>query len=160
MDEREFAQRVTDIERLLYRVARGYLRQPQDCADAVQEAILKAWAARNSLCDPDHFKAWLTRILINECNSLLRRKRPFLAFRDLEDTPVPDDTGADLELQDALYSLNRRQRVVIIMHYRDGYTVEEIARVLRIPQGTVKTNLMRARNKLRQELRDEEVCLL
>ena len=159
LNEAEFAQRVTALERALHRVARGYLVRPQDCADAVQEAILKAWTARHTLRREEYFKTWLTRILINECKTALRRKKTLLPFGDLEDIPAPE-RSADLDLEKALYALSEKYRLVVLMHYQDGYTLEEIARVLGVPIGTVKARLSRARDKLRQELKDEEVCLV
>lgn len=159
LSEAEFAQRVTALERALYRVARGYLIRPQDCADAVQEAILKAWAKRHALRQEEYFKTWLTRILINECKTMLRRGKVLLSFSDLEEIPAPSQ-DADLDLARALYALNEKYRLVVLMHYKDGYTLEEIARVLCVPLGTVKARLSRARDKLRQELKDEEVCLV
>lgn len=158
LNEAEFARQVTALERTLYRVARGYLIRPQDCADAVQEAILKAWRARHALRQEAYFKTWLTRILINECKSMLRRKKPLLPFEDLENLPAPSPS-ADLDLEKALYALSEKYRLVVLMHYKDGYTLEEIARVLGVPVGTVKARLSRARDKLRQALQDEEVCL-
>lgn len=159
LDSAEFSRRALELERPLYRVARGVLRRPQDCADAVQEALLKAWAARASLRQPEYFKTWLTRILINECKTMLRRKHPLLPLEALPETAA-EESGCDVDLERALYALPEKYRIVVVMHYREGYSVEEIAAVLRVPAGTVKARLSRARARLRQELRDEEVCLI
>lgn len=75
MDRLTFINEVKARERQLYRIARSYLSAEADCADAVQEALTRAWARRETLRDDTLFGTWLTRILINECKTALRRRR-------------------------------------------------------------------------------------
>ena len=72
MTAAEFSDQVLLMEPMLYRVAYGLLLNRTDCADAVQEALLRAWEKRRSLRDESLFRTWLVRILINECYTLLR----------------------------------------------------------------------------------------
>jgi RNA polymerase sigma-70 factor, ECF subfamily len=148
MDKQTFATQVTDMERSLYRVARGYLADGADCADAVQEALLKAWEKRDTLRELQYFRTWLTRILINECKTTLR-KRKRLQPTDPALLPEPTPAEAKSSLSDALNALEPRDRSPLVLYYLEGYSVAEIASLLRLPQGTVKCRLHRARKKLR-----------
>ena len=69
MDREEFTRAVLEYEKTLYRVAKSMLGSEADCADAAQNALLRAWERLHTLRDPAYFKTWLTRILINECRA-------------------------------------------------------------------------------------------
>jgi len=73
VDEQTFVEEAQAMERTLYRVARSYLPGWEQCADAVQEALTKVWAKR-STAKPEYFRAWMTRIVINECHNLSRQR--------------------------------------------------------------------------------------
>ena len=74
MDNQEFQDRVRACERRLYATAYLLLHVTADCEDAVQEAVLRAWQRLPGLQNPQFFETWLTRIVINECKSQLRRR--------------------------------------------------------------------------------------
>ncbi|MBO4883782.1 MAG: sigma-70 family RNA polymerase sigma factor [Clostridia bacterium] len=153
MDSHEFAGRVEAMQGALYRVAYGLLLNRADCADAVQEALARAWEKRRSLREEAYFETWLTRILINECYSMLRRRKTTLPIDSLPEPAAPPD--ADPALHDAVARLDRKLRLPVVLHYMEGYPVRDIARMLRLPSGTVKTRLARARALLRIQLSDE-----
>ena len=153
MDSREFARRAEAMQGTLYRVAYGLLLNRADCADAVQEALLRAWEKRGSLREEAYFETWLTRILINECYSMLRRRRTALPLDGIPDPAAPPD--ADPALHDAIARLEAKLRLPVVLHYMEGYGVDDIARMLRVPSGTIKTRLARARALLRLQLTDE-----
>ena len=153
MDAESFARRVEGMQGALYRVAYGLLLNRADCADAVQEALLRAWEKRASLREERYFETWLTRILINECYTALRRRRAALPLDGLPEPAAPPD--ADPALHDAIARLDRKLRLPVVLHYMEGYGVGDIARMLRLPSGTVKTRLARARALLRLQLSDE-----
>jgi len=154
MDKQTFAEQVTNMERSLYRVARSYLTADADCADAVQEALLRAWAARDTLREPRYFRTWLTRILINECKTALR-KRARVQLIDPAALPEPPPQITPVPLADALNALAPRDRAPLVLHYLEGYSVQETARLLNVPQGTVKCRLHRARKRLEAVCREE-----
>lgn len=154
MDKQTFTTQTAQMERSLYRVARGYLTNVTDCADAVQEALLKAWEHRDALREPLYFRTWLTRILINECQSILRRRRRTQAV-DPCALPEPAATGAPPSLADALQALEPRDRAPLVLFYLEGYSIGELAQLLHVPQGTVKCRLHRARQKLRTIMQEE-----
>lgn len=158
MDKQDFTWQVKQMERRLYRVAMSYTGNEADAADAVQEALLRAWAKRDTLRDENLFSTWMTRILINECKTLLRKRRRVTPMEPLpqQNNPSPPDSQEDLRT--ALLSLDPRFRVPLVLNALEGYTLREIAGMLRLPEGTVKSRVSRARRQLRmynQEVNDD-----
>ena len=153
MLQADFIQRVRACERRLYRVARTMLPQECDCEDAVQEALLRAWDRRETLRQEAYFDTWLIRILINQCKTFYRRRPPEPA--ELTED-IPQVTSEETPLLEALMTLPRKQRVTLELHHIEGYSVAETARILRLPEGTVKWRLKRGRELLKQSLNREE----
>ena len=143
MDAVTFQSEVLKIERLLYHVAYTALGNRQECADAVQEALLRAWKKRGSLRSQDHFKAWMVRILLNTIADGKRRGK-------LPTTELSDTLPAE-----ALRALPEGMRYAVVLVYLDGCTMRECARMLRVPEGTVKSRLSRAKALLRDYLSEE-----
>ncbi len=153
MLQADFIQRVRACERRLYRVARTMLPQECDCEDAVQEALLRAWDRRETLRQEAYFDTWLIRILINQCKTFYRRRPPEPAELTGD---IPQVTSEETPLLEALMGLPRKQRVALELHYIEGYSVAETARILRLPEGTVKWRLKRGREQLKESLKREE----
>jgi len=153
LNSSEFSERVLAIEAALYRVAYGLLLNRTDCADAVQETLLRGWEKRHTLRDSRYFQTWLIRILINECYSMLRRRKKVIPLDEVPEPAAPPD--ADRTLHDAIARLDRKLRLPVVLHYMEGYSVGEVAELLRLPAGTVKTRLFKARKILRLQLIDE-----
>lgn len=153
MDRLEFISRVRGCERRLYRVARTMRLSDPDCEDAVQEALLKGWSRLPSLRVEDYFETWLVRILINECKNLYRRRARTEA-PPLEEAAAGQ--GNDARLLDSLMALPEKYRIALELHYIEGYRTREIARILSVPESTVKWRLVKGRDRLREELREEE----
>ncbi len=154
MTAESFTARLMEMNKTLYHVAYGMLYNSHDCADAVQECILKAWRMRESLKNVDSLKPWVIRILINECNNVLRARRRMTLVEDVPDSKAPP--GADVGLHDAVGALPDKLRLPVVLHYMEGFSVEETASILHIPKGTVKTRLSNARKELRTALQDVE----
>lgn len=153
MLQTDFIQRVRACERRLYRVARTMLPQECDCEDAVQEALLRAWDKLDTLRQEAYFETWLVRILINQCKTFYRRRLPEPAELAGD---IPQPRQGDTPLLDALTALPRKQRVTLELHYIEGYSVAEVARILRVPEGTVKWRMKRGRDQLREFIIREE----
>ncbi len=137
MTKDEFTSRVIAAEGRLYRVARSYLRGEQDCLDAVQEAILKAWQKQGTLRQEAYFETWLTRILIHEAVAILRKQKRMIPVETVPETPVPPSN--DLALRDALDRLPQKMLTATVLFYMEGFSIEETARIMRIPKGTVSS---------------------
>lgn len=151
MNRTDFIVRVRGCERRLYRIARTILRSDADCEDAVQEALLRAWAKLPSLREEQYFETWLIRILINQCKTFYR-KHSQTEMEIPESLAAPDE---DHNVLHALMSLPEKFRIPLELHYIEGYPIAEIARMLRSPEGTVKWRMNRGRALLRTELGEE-----
>ena len=149
MDQQQFIARTQAVQGRLYRVSRTLLRCDADCEDAVQEAIVKAWVKLDTLREEQYFETWLIRILINECKNVYRRKIPGEALPETLTAPEPPDPA----LRDALERLDVKFRLPLVLHYLEGYRVREIAKMLRLPEGTVKRRLHQARKLLKSALK-------
>lgn len=148
----EFARRVEALKPVMYRVCRAQLSEPHDREDAVQEAILRAWEKQDGLREPKFFETWFIRILINACHDIQRRNRRTVAM-DAPPEREPEPDHRDLLL--ALRALNEKQRMCVLLHYIEGYSVREVAGMLGIGESAVKVRLMRGRNKLKELLSEE-----
>lgn len=155
MTQEEFAERIVRMQDTLYRVATTILPRLCDREDAVQEAIVKAWFKRDKLRDDGALRAWVIRILINECYTLLRKRK----HEELSDTLPERETAPDAlpDVYEIFTSLEEKYRLPMVLHYVEGYSVEEIARMTKLPQGTLKSRLYRGRLLLRDTLEMEEV---
>jgi len=136
----------------MYRIALSYTASSADAEDAMQEALLRAWKRRDTLRDVSVFGTWLNRILINECKTLLRRRRRQVAEDQLPAIAVPPPDEGAMALRTALFALPEKYRVPLVLHLLEGYTLQETAALLRLPLGTVKTRVARAKKKLEEEV--------
>lgn len=127
MDIQTFEKHALMYEKLLYRVSWSLLSNQEDCADAVQEALTRAWQNRSTLRNEKAFKSWLVHILTNICRDMLR-KRQKLRFVPLEDdalaTLASDSSG--ISMVDILQSLSPEHRLAVMLHYMEGYRVRDI----------------------------------
>lgn len=156
MDASSFTDLVLSRERSLYRIAYAYLHNDADAADAVQEALLRAWEKRRSLRQQAYFGTWLTRILINVCKQKIRRARPTVPLQ--EESAVDDGMDNELlALKTAMEQLDFSHRIPLQLYHLEGFSVKEIAGMLRLPKGTVTSRLARARQKLKEALEVQEV---
>lgn len=154
MTKEAFDKQVIDMQCTLYHIACTLLASPHDREDAVQECIRKALQKYATLREDRYFSTWLVRILINECYALLRRKKRELPMEMLPEE-VPE--GAKPEVYALLSALEEKYRLPIVLHHIEGYTTREIAGILRVPEGTIKGRLVKARTQLRGLLSEEEV---
>lgn len=155
MTKEEFEARIIAMQDTLYRVSATLLRQNCDREDAIQECIYKALRKRETLRDDRYMQSWVIRILINECYSIHRRAKWERPSEKLPEPPPMPGPDADAEAFHALFSLEEKMRLPVVLHYVEGYSVEETARILRIPTGTVKSRLARSRERLKKEMEKE-----
>ena len=132
-DSGAFAQLIRMNTQSMYKVAWAYLKNDEDVADAIQETILKCYEKLSTLKKDSYFKTWMIRILINNCNEMLRHK------------------GRVFPTMEMLASLEEKYQVVMLLYYSKSLSVKEIAALLEISQNTVLTRLSRARKQLRAE---------
>lgn len=155
-DHEAFTRLFRQLEAQLYRVAKTILIQDEDCADALQETTLKVYKGLTSLKQPRFFKTWVIRILINECNQLLRmRERTVTVAEVPEETDASynhfEDSGA-VDLQSCVNRLDESLRLAIVLFYYEDLSIKQIAGVLGISEGAVRARLHRARRLLFEEI--------
>ena len=130
----------------MYRVAVAILMNDEDAADAIQETILDCWERIETLREERYFKTWLTRILINNCYDI-RKKREKLAPMEEYEPPAAEDSY-NLELKETLAALDEIYRIPILLYYGQGWKTKEIAELLHVSTSTIQTRLARGREKL------------
>lgn len=153
MTKEAFAEQVLAMTDSLYYISYSMLTNRPDQEDAVQEALRKGLQKCGSLREERYLKTWVTRILINECHNILRRRgREVPAEAVYAVAPETADAG----VFETLSQLEEALRLPLVLHYYEGYTTREIAKLLRVPEGTVKGRLVRARKALGALLTEEE----
>jgi RNA polymerase sigma-70 factor, ECF subfamily len=138
----------------LYRTAFLYVRNREDALDVVQEASYKAFLSINQLKNENLFLTWLIRILINCCYDLLKRnKRETPIENMIEQVSVMREKRVEsLDLLEAVNQLNENYKTVIILFYFQDLPINKVAKVMNIPENTVKTYLSRGKERLKKLL--------
>lgn len=149
----ELARRRIDS---VYRTALGILGGPADARDATQDALVAAWRGLPSLRDPEHFDAWLYRITVNAAKMVIRRRRGVRELQLTIDLPAGDGSIAASAFGHAFDRLSVDQRALLVQHHLDGRSIADLARLLAIPEGTVKSRLHTARHSLERALAEED----
>ena len=160
MTKEQLGTLILDSERQPYSTAKTILFCDQDCADAIQETIVKAFSKIETLKNDKYAKTWLIRILINECYTLLRKSSKLVP---LEEAIEVTEGEADKDYRDlyrAVNSLKKELRLPVILYYIEGFNVKEIAQILEISEGAVQKRLARARGKLKRDLQESGVLMI
>ncbi len=154
MNKEQFTAEVLNAEKGLYHIAKAILKNDEDCADAMQNAILSGYSKLNTLRKEAFFRTWITRILINECYQMLRNKKEHIPYEEyMENQTVNEKEYSELYL--AVRELAENYRLPFVLHYVEGYSIKEIGRILKLSDNTVKVRLHRARNFMRERLKGE-----
>lgn len=136
---------------MLYRIALTHLLSKEDAEDAVHDVFMKYINSAHHFFGEEHEKAWFIRVTINHCHDAAR-KRKLRTHSPIEDAAeVAAEMGAG-EVTEAVLALEDTYKTPILLHYYEGYSVEECARMLRISVSAVKMRLARAREKLKIDL--------
>jgi RNA polymerase sigma-70 factor, ECF subfamily len=155
-DDHAFERLVEPLLHPGFDLACAVLRDRAAAEDAVQEAAVRAWRAFPTLRDESRARAWFLKIVLNQCRATMRTRwwRSHLLADRVEGEAPPADAGAELrvDLERALRALNREQRAVLFLTYQMDLPQDEIARVLDVRVGTVKSRLHRAVVRLRSTL--------
>lgn len=158
MEKEQFTELMMESEETMFHLAVSILHQEQDCLDAVQEAVTKAYAKRDTLKNTAFFKTWIIRILLNVCYSFLRRqKRQVPVEEQLLNARAEFGSFVReeyLDLYQAIDSLKEQDKICVLLHYMEDYSVLQISQILQIPEGTVKSRLRKARIQLKDMLKD------
>jgi RNA polymerase sigma-70 factor, ECF subfamily len=157
--EREFEARLLESSTLAFRVAYGVLRHREDAEDVAQEAFAKAYRSFRQLRERDRFRAWLVRMTWRMALDRQRSNRR-RASRELVVDAEPAAAGGDSmvtreraeRLWSAIDALPEKLRMVVVLAGIEGHDMKEVAALLDVPEGTVKSRLFVARKQLRERL--------
>ena len=150
---------ITENTQSMYRVAFGILKNDEEIFDAIQNTTVIVFEKINTLKKDEFFKTWLTRILINECYKIYNQSKKIVYMENYNQENLEyTDSYENLEMKNLLKNLNDELKDVVILYYIEDYSVKEIAKILEIPDGTVKSRLSRARKELETILlKSEEI---
>ena len=155
MTEEKFIQAVKRNSQRLFVIAFSYLKNKHDAEDALQNAFLKLWKSKIEFNDDLGIDKWLTKVLVNDCKNFFN-----LSFRQNKSIEEVYDVSTfdkyfNVDLYNAVMSLNKKERLCVILFYYDDLIISDISKVTGIKESTVKSLLKRSRNKLKLKLGDE-----
>ncbi len=158
-DQAAFAALVRRHERRVYALAYRMLGREEDARDAAQDAFISCYRNLRNFRGDAAFTTWLHRIAVNACYDALRKRRELLGIEEAPEPPPAPDHGdaaaAAIDVHRALQLVPPDFRVVLVMHDLQDMAYEQIAEALRLPLGTVKSRLHRARIALAEALGGE-----
>ena len=141
----------------VFRLALSYMRSRADADDITQNVLLKLYRYEGDFQSESHIKNWLIRVTINECKSALRSI--WRRTEDIEDyvnsLVMPSQEHTDL--LEAVMKLPAKYRAAIYLFYYEGYSTAEMAQLLSLPEATVRTHLVRGRERLRKMLTEADI---
>ena len=166
-DMSSFEELFTSAEKALYRVGLGITGNPEDAEDALAETALVTLESLATLRRPEYFYTWVTRIVINQCYTIGRRQKKIVPLSSSA-VEGPDSSAEDYgasqpgtwawaeyqDLRQALKELTSEHRAVVVLRFIEDLPVADVARILDIPEGTVKSRLHHALKRLQRKLRD------
>jgi RNA polymerase sigma-70 factor (ECF subfamily) len=156
--EREWEELLRENAPLVFRVARGVLRNDADAEDVAQEALLRAYRKFGRLRERTRFRAWLVRISFRLALDRLRstkRRQQREAKWVFETARLDSAPRGEFQhhLEVALEELPEKQRLVLLLSAMEGHTLEEVSLLLGVPVGTAKSRLFFAKKTLAEKLR-------
>ena len=156
LSDEEFSAIAEKYMDSIFRLALNYMRSRIEAEDITQNVLIRLYRTGKKFESGDHLRYWLVRVTVNECKRALTS--PWRRMESLEELsngytfPEPESRA----LFEAVMALPRKYRIPIYLHYYQDYSTQEIAEILKIPGATVRTQLRRGRQQLRDRLGDDE----
>lgn len=149
-DEEAFKRLININKNKLYRIGKGILKSDFDVDDAMQETVLKAWLKLNTLKNENSFSTWITRILINECYEIIRRRKSTISIEEheIKDKDSSLEVNHKIDVWKALDKLNDDFKIPLILFFFEEFSYDEISSILKIPKGTVRSRISRGKEKI------------
>lgn len=140
---------------IVYRTALSCCKNKHDAEDIVQNTFVKFLQAETDFSDDEHIRKWLVRVAINECKNMWKSfwRKNISSLEELQ-MEIEQQTVEQKELLEEVFKLPPKYRIVIHLYYYEGYHVKEIAELLHISESNVQIRLMRARNKLKEQIKE------
>ena len=159
-EKEQFIELINANRLKMYKTAISILKNEDDANDAIQDALYSAYTNYENLKDKKLFVTWLIRILINKCYDIINKNKKVVYIDDdstIENTYGKSDTyDVENSLDWVLNKIDKDLKEIVVMYYYDELSVTEIADILEIPNGTVKSRLSRARSQISEIMKKEE----
>lgn len=142
---------------MLYRIALSHTQSREDAEDAVHDVFTKYLSISSHFSDDAHERAFFIRATVNRCHDLLRRNkiREHDSLDDITEIPLVENNEQQ-ELLKSLATLPEKYKTVIVLHYLEGFSVQEVSKMLGISLSATKMRLSRGRELLKNLILDEE----
>lgn len=159
-DTDAYTQIILNIRNDLYKIAKTRIINEDDIDDAIQETMIQSYKSIKKLRDPLKFRSWIITILINNCNKIYRKRQKLKEIDQEYDLEVYHqdnrNNGNDLmklenllDFYTLLGELRYEERIIIVLHYQERFTIKEISHILKTKEDTIKTRLARAKKKIK-----------
>lgn len=156
-DNQAFTELIQSIQNDLYRIAKIRLNNEDNVKDAIQNCIFNIYRNLDKLKKIEYFKTWAIKILINECNKIyhkIEKQYKLIEITDKKETIERDkaikESNDKLDFELAMSHLNYEEKIVITLIYNNRYSCNEIAKILKTNVNTIKSRLLRGKEKLRK----------
>ena len=155
MNTQEYERLAEKYLDCIYRVAVNGCKNYADAEDVVQNTFVKLWERTDNFEDDDYARKWLIRVAVNECHSLWRSgwKRHTAYLEEITEEPVfssPEKSSLFYAVQELPY----KYRQIVYLYYYEEYSIREIGGMLKLSETAVKSRLLRARQKLKSDLKE------
>ena len=141
MTKETLGQLIIDSEETMYHIAKSLLYNDADCADAIQEAIVKAFAKLHTLKDDSYY-------------AIMRKEKKIISLQDYQINEQETESKDYSDLYEAIFHLPEQIKLCVTLYYMEGYSVKEVAALLDTTESAVKNRLAKARGKLKEALAD------
>ncbi len=158
-DKEGFIQSINQNRLKMYKTAIAILKNEDDANDAIQDALYSAYKNYYNLKEKSYFSTWIIRILINKCFDIINKNKKIAYIDDSitqNTTGVEDNYEVESSLEWVLKQIDKDLKEIVVLYYYDELSVSDIANILEIPQGTVKSRLSRAREQIGKIIKKEE----
>ena len=150
-DKEAFSKLIQGIKSKLYKTGMAILKNNDDVCDALQETLINAYKNIKKLNNPEYFNTWIIRIMINSCYEIIRKNKRASEINEKMQQNMDNYYEIYCEksdLENLLNKLDNELRLITVLYYYDDFSVKHIAKILNIPEGTVKSRLSRARKSI------------
>ena len=158
-DNQAFARLIEPLKVKIYKTGMAILKNDDDTCDAIQETLESAYKNLKSLNEAKYFSTWIIRIMVNKCYDIIRKNKKVAYINEkmqVEDNGYYEMYCQESELEMVLNKIDNDLRTVVVLYYYDDLSVTQVSEILNIPEGTVKSRLARARDKIYKILKMEE----
>ncbi|GFP75229.1 RNA polymerase sigma factor [Clostridium fungisolvens] len=154
-DSDYYCKKIETHGNTVYKICRLYLKENADIEDVFQKVFLKLIEKKPYFKNQEHERAWFIKVTANTCKDFLKSywNKNTVSINDIDSVTE----GIELsEVFEAVFSLEHKYKIVIYMYYYEGYSISEISNILKVNEATIRTQLKRAREKLKNKLERDE----